>query len=121
MDCLACGLPSGYNRVLVDGDSGAEVGGLCVECEEHEFGDRLRWEVRAETEPDRCALCADDARIRAPEWDPEMDVTDDGTVVWEDYRVTETTPGLCGEHVGTLADRDPVGGSSLETPPRQSD
>jgi hypothetical protein len=121
MDCLSCGLPSGYNRVLVERGTGGEVGGLCIECEEHEFGDRLRWEIRAETEPDRCALCADGAHVRVPEWDPEMDVADDGTVEWEEYRVTEATPGLCDEHFGSLADRDSAGVSSLETSPRQSD
>jgi hypothetical protein len=120
MDCLSCGLPSGYNRVLVEPRTGEEVGGLCIECEEHEFGDRLRWEIRAETEPERCALCTGDAHVRVPEWDPEMDV-DDGTVEWEEYRVTEATPGLCDAHFGGLAGRDSTGGPSLETPPRQSD
>jgi hypothetical protein len=50
-----------------------------------------------------------------------MDVADDGTVEWEEYRVTEATPGLCDEHFGSLADRDSAGVSSLETSPRQSD
>ena len=121
MDCLSCGLPSGYNRVLVERRTREEVGGLCIECEEHEFGDRLRWEIRAETEPERCALCAGDARVRAPEWDPEMDVDDDGAVEWEEYRVTGATPGLCDEHFGSLADHDSARNSSLGTPPRRSD
>jgi hypothetical protein len=120
MDCVSCGLPSGYNRVLIERGSDAEIGGLCIECEEHEFGDRLRWEIRAETEADGCALCARDAGFRVPEWDPEMDVAPDGTVEWTDYRVTETTPGLCDDHVEELADRDSGDEAPSPTLPRRS-
>lgn len=105
MECVSCGLPSGYNRVVVERRTGTEVGGLCIECEEDRFGDRLTWEIRAETEPDGCALCAGDAHVRAPEWDPEMEVDADGSVVWQEYRVTGSTPALCEEHFGELAER----------------
>ena len=105
MDCVSCGLPSGYNRVLVEREDGSEVGGLCIECEGHELGDRLQWGIRAETEPDRCALCARDTHVRVPEWDPEMESAPDGTVEWNEYRVTDATPGLCEDHFETLADR----------------
>lgn len=88
--------------MVVERENGAEVGGLCIECEAHELGDRLQWGIRAETEPDRCALCARDAHIRVPEWDPEMESAPDGTVEWNEYRVTDTTPGLCEEHFGSL-------------------
>jgi len=116
MDCVSCGLPSGYHRVLVEGKDGAELGGLCIECEQHELGERLQWEVRAETEPGQCALCARDACVRVPEWDPEMEPTPDGEVVWNEYRVTDTTPGLCEEHFGALEDRDTVEEASSRTP-----
>lgn len=118
MNCVSCGLPSGYNRVLVERGTESELGGLCIECEERRFGDRLKWEIRAEMESEGCALCARDAEVRAPEWDPEMDVSSDGTVVWNDYRVTETTPGLCEEHFGGLTDRDTEAESSPRSPGR---
>jgi hypothetical protein len=116
VDCISCGLPSGYNRVLVEGDTEAEIGGLCIECEERQVGDRLRWDIRAKTEPEGCALCARDAHVRAPEWDPEMEASADGTAVWVEYRVTETTPGLCEEHFEALvapdAEAEPTPGPS---------
>ena len=120
MDCVSCGLPSGYHRVLVERGSGTEVGGLCIECEEHELGDRLDWEIRAETEPEACALCADDAHVHVPEWDPEMEPSADGTVEWTEYRVTGSTPGLCADHVEALADAGSED-ALLRTAPRSSD
>jgi hypothetical protein len=116
MNCLSCRLPSGYNRVLVEAGTEVEVGGLCVECEEHRIGDGLGRASRAET--DGCALCAGDAHVRVPEWSPEMDVRSDGTVVWTDYRVTEGTPGLCEEHAEGLAGRGSGEEPSFRTPPR---
>ena len=116
MECLSCGLPSGYNRVLVEQGNGAEVAGLCVECEARRFEGRLRRQERSET--DGCALCTGNAHVRVPEWDPEMDVLSDGTVVWEDYRVTGTTPGICEEHFGTLTERGSETEASRQTHPR---
>jgi hypothetical protein len=114
-------LPSRYNRVLVERESGTEVGGLCIECEEHRLGDRLDWGIRAETEPDRCVLCPGDASVRVPEWDPEMEESPDGTVEWNEYRVTDTTPALCEEHVEEIVDGDPAAESSRRTPPSPSE
>lgn len=120
MNCVSCGLPSGYNRVLVERGSGTEVGGLCIECEERLLGDRLRWDIRAETEPDVCVLCDRDVHVDVPEWDPKMEPAPDGTVVWNDYRVTETTPGLCADHVAGLSDRDSAEEAPLRPPSRRS-
>ena len=53
-----------------------------------------------------------------PEWDPQMDVLSDGTVVWEDYRVTDTTPALCVGHFEGLAEREPDREMSPRTPPQ---
>jgi len=104
MDCLSCGLPAGYNRVLVERPSGAELGGLCVECEERRFGDCLKqgfW-----TETDGCALCARDAYVVMPEWHPVTEHSPDGVVVRNEYEVTEGTVGLCDEHLDSLTDPD---------------
>lgn len=121
MECISCGLPSGYNRVLVERSTGAEMGGLCIECEERRLGERLNWDIRAETEPGGCALCARDARVRVPEWDPEMESSADGSAAWVEYRVTDTTPGLCEEHFEGLAARDAEDEPTLRTPSRRSE
>lgn len=116
MDCISCGLPSGYNRVLVEEGTRTEAGGLCVECEQRRFGDRLSRGGRDGT--DGCRLCSEDAHVYVPEWDPQMDVLSDGTTVWEDYRVTDRTPALCVEHFQGLAEPEPESGASLRTPPQ---
>lgn len=109
--------------MLVERGTEAEIGGLCIECEERRFGDRLGWGIRAETEPDGCALCAGDAHVRVPEWDPKMESASgtDDDAVWTEYRVTDTTPGLCTEHFEGLLDRDPENEATPRTPPRPSE
>lgn len=119
MECLSCGLRAGYNRVLVELRNGAELGGLCVGCEEERFGDCLRAGLWSETEG--CALCARDAYVAMPEWYAETEPSSDGVVVRNDYEVTDGTIGLCDEHFGLLTaggDRRADASSTPLRPPR---
>jgi hypothetical protein len=104
MECLACGLRAGYNRVVVERPSGTELGGLCVECEERRFGDCLLRGLWTET--DGCALCTRDVYAAMPAWYPETERSPDGLLVRNDYEVTDGTVGLCGEHLESLIESD---------------
>lgn len=114
LKCVWCGLRSGYNRVLVERPDGTEYGGLCIECEEHRFGDRLRRADGSVTE--KCGLCDCEVHVHVPEWDPETEVLPNGTVVVNDYRVTDGTVGLCEGHFDSLTGRD----SAEQSPPERA-
>ena len=39
MDCVICERRGGYNRAVVELETGVELGGLCVRCENEKFGE----------------------------------------------------------------------------------
>ncbi|WP_255152376.1 hypothetical protein [Halorarius halobius] len=103
MDCLACGLRSGYNRVVVDLLAGTELGGLCFRCEERLFGRSLKdglW-----TERSGCVLCSRDGAVALPEWRPRTSDTGGVLRLENDYELGATTVELCDEHFDRLENR----------------
>lgn len=102
MTCLCCGLDAGYNRAVVDRFTGERVGGLCLGCEEREFGETLR---RTEHGEDGCALCSRDGSYALPAWRPYAAEAPDGTLVSRvDYRVDAATVHLCDRHLELVGD-----------------
>lgn len=103
MDCLVCGLKSGYNRVAVDVPTGRELGGLCFRCEERQFGRSLTeglW-----TECDGCVLCSRDGLVALPEWRPRTRDVEGALRLENDYVVDAATVELCDEHFDRLSRR----------------
>jgi hypothetical protein len=68
MDCVVCQKRSGYNRVVVDLDSGHELGGLCVRCETEEFGEFC--DDLADSHAESCVFCDRDGIWAAPKYLP---------------------------------------------------
>lgn len=100
MTCLCCGRDAGYNRAVVDRFGDVRLGGLCLTCEEREFGATLR---RTERGADGCALCSRDGSFALPAWRPYAEEAPDGTVVSRvDYRVDAATVHLCDRHLQVI-------------------
>lgn len=100
MDCVVCEKRSGYNRVVVDVDSGFELGGLCVHCEAEQFGE-LSDEL-GEPGGERCVFCERDALWALPKWLPSTYETERGTVSYVDYDASNAALRLCDEHLHAL-------------------
>lgn len=101
MTCIRCGLADGYNRAVVDVPRGAEIGGLCRDCELETFGTSLErgdWAAL-----DGCALCKRDGFYALPRWEPTVLTDGDRLVNHVDYDVTDDTLILCDEHLHSLA------------------
>jgi hypothetical protein len=112
MECVTCGLQAGYNRAVIDIEREDLRGGLCFRCEEREFGTSLGHGLWRETEG--CALCARDAHVALPTWEPFT--TEEGGVLIcrVDYRLDESTLTLCDEHFAALRPGD----GAVRTPVR---
>lgn len=104
MDCIVCQHRSGYNRVVVDVDSGYELGGLCVDCETAKLGE-LSDELGAPGD-DTCIFCDRDAFWTAPKWLPSTYETSDGTVSYVDYDASTAALKFCDEHLSRLGVED---------------
>lgn len=106
MNCVACGEPAGFNRVVIDLVRDQEIGGLCVGCERESFGRVLEngeWQ-----EENSCVLCSRDGHFGLPEWHAETIETRRGLVSINEYEMTRATVRLCDEHVHTVS-RDRTG------------
>jgi len=100
MDCITCGFEAGYNRVVVDLMTGAEIGGFCLRCERSEFGrslTRSHW-----TSDEECAFCDRDGFFALPLWRPYTTKRGNRIVCSVDYEVTGETLVLCDEHLHEL-------------------
>ena len=88
------------------GMSGAELGGLCVNCERDEFGRAL--ERGTWTAGDSCAVCARDGHFALPA--PRAELVERGAIAVSSvsYRVTGDTVLLCDEHLHALGDEPRV-------------
>ncbi|MFB6269058.1 MAG: hypothetical protein ABEH83_03885 [Halobacterium sp.] len=104
MDCVVCQRRSGYNRVVVDAESGVELGGLCVDCERDAFG-KLADELGDPTD-DTCVCCDRDGFWRLPKWLPSTYETDGKTVSYVDYDPADTALKLCDEHLASIGVED---------------
>lgn len=102
MECVACGLRSGYNRVVVDIASGTEHGGLCFRCERRRYGNS--WKDGLWAERDGCVLCSRDGLVALPEWRPRTTTEDGVLVLHNEYAVLDGTVRLCDEHFAALCD-----------------
>ena len=101
-NCVACGLRAGYNRAVVDTVDGGRIGGLCLRCEESEFGQSLGrgdWDG-----VEGCAFCERDGFYALPEWKPYREQRDGKTVCKVGYRVDDATLRFCDEHLVCLHD-----------------
>ncbi|WP_232702569.1 hypothetical protein [Halobacterium wangiae] len=103
MDCVVCRKRSGYNRVVVDTESGHELGGLCVRCETEKFGELGDELGDSGTE---CALCDRDGFWAVPKWLPSTYESEGKTVSYVDYDVSASTLRLCDEHLARLGVKD---------------
>lgn len=104
MDCVVCEKRSGYNRVVVDADSGAELGGLCVDCERTAFG-TLSDEL-GDPDDDACVCCGRDGFWLLPKWLPSTYEADHKTVSYVDYDPGNTALKLCDEHLAHIGVED---------------
>jgi len=107
MNCISCGQPAGYNRVVVDTVSGRERSGFCRNCEFDEFGRALeRFSQTTRT----CIMCDRDGYVALAAYTPVLEEGDERLVSTVEYEVTERTPFLCDEHlhaiVGDEEDRE---------------
>lgn len=101
MQCLVCGLRSGYNRAVVTTDGIREIGLLCRRCEGKAFGNALRDSLQIH--PKGCTLCKRDAIVYLLEWNPLVEEgTDGGLILKNESEITPDTPMLCGDHYGQL-------------------
>lgn len=97
MQCLVCGLRSGYNRAVVTTDGAREIGLLCRRCEGKAFGNALRDSLQIH--PGGCTLCHKDAIVYLPEWNPFVEEGADGDLILKNKsEITPNTPMLCGDH-----------------------
>lgn len=115
MDCVVCRKRSGYNRVVVDVESGFELGGLCVHCESEKFGEFS--DELGEPGADTCVFCDRDAFWSLPKWLPSTYETSDRIVSYVDYDASSTGLVLCDEHLAALGVEDiPTPTVSTESP-----
>ena len=103
-NCVACGLRAGYNRAVVDTVGDGRVGGLCVRCEEAEFGRSL---ARCDWGGEGCAFCERDGFYALPAWRPYSEDRGGKTVCKVGYRVDAATVRFCDEHFDRLRDSRP--------------
>jgi hypothetical protein len=112
--CVACGLESGYNRVVVSLPAETTVGGLCRECEAVQFGEVL---ARAVHRGDECALCRRDGLFALPTWEPFTTDEAGDRVVRSRYEITASTPALCDEDYHEfLASEEPTASARTASP-----
>ena len=100
MDCVICERRGGYNRAVVELETGVELGGLCVRCETEKFGE-LCGEL-GEPDSDSCVFCDRDGLWALPKWLPSTYEEDGRTVSYVDYDVSTTGFRLCDEHLAKV-------------------
>lgn len=100
MECIACGLKSGYNRVVIELRTGRELGGLCFRCEERQYGNSLKDGLWAEAEG--CVMCSRDGLVALPEWRPTTSDSEGGLHLTNEYVLDDATVLLCDEHFTAL-------------------
>ncbi|MFC7157433.1 hypothetical protein ACFQPA_18550 [Halomarina halobia] len=100
-ECVACGLGAGFNRAVLDVVTGDLLGGLCVGCEERNFGKSL---VRGDWSlVEGCAFCARDGFYALPLWRPYTENRGGDTVCRVALSVDGATLRLCDEHLTAIA------------------
>ena len=99
MDCTCCGMPAGYNRVVVDLISGRKLDGFCRNCEYESFGHALS---KFDSPDDSCVLCNRDGHYAVPAWEPYEETSDRRTTCHVAVTIHERTPVLCDEHFHDL-------------------
>lgn len=100
MECVVCGKPGGYNRVVVEGATGFELGGLCVDCETRKLGE-LSDEL-GDPESESCVYCERDGLWAVPKWLPSTYESDGDTVSYVDYDASNASIRFCDEHLARL-------------------
>jgi hypothetical protein len=100
MDCVICERRGGYNRAVVELETGVELGGLCVRCENEKFGE-LCGEL-GDPDSDSCVFCDRDGLWALPKWLPSTYESDGRTVSYVDYDVSTTSFHLCDEHLAKV-------------------
>lgn len=104
MDCVVCQLPGGYNRAVVDGERGVELGCLCVNCEAAAFDEDP--DDLGEPGQETCVFCDRDGFWLLPKWLPSTYEADGKTVSYVDYDPTNTALRLCDEHLADIGVED---------------
>jgi len=100
MDCIVCQRRSGYNRAIVELDSGRELGTLCVRCEREQFGEFS--DELGEPDATTCVFCDRDAFWALPKWLPSTYETEGKVVSFVDYDPSTAALALCDEHFDRL-------------------
>jgi len=100
MDCVICERRGGYNRAVVELETGVELGGLCVRCENEKFGELC--EELGDPDSESCVLCDRDGLWALPKWLPSTYESDGRTVSYVDYDVSTTDFRLCDEHLAKV-------------------
>lgn len=98
MNCVTCGKEIALDRIIVETVSHAEVGGLCQECEETEFGELLTnttWHRES-----GCSLCPRDGHYVLPHLDCLIEYMDNRTEV--EYSITDESIELCDQHFHSI-------------------
>lgn len=97
MNCVRCGNDAGYNRLVAELYSGAEIGGLCMNCEKEHYGECLSYVSR--NEPRQCAFCERDGHFALPRWVPSLEQSGEKVVSSVSLEETDAAVKLCDEHV----------------------
>ena len=95
MICAYCGDTTEYNRQIRIEGKEVPIGGLCLSCENTQFGDLHTDPVTSR----ECYLCGEQAEYVLPEHQLEYDDSNVSECCIEGFFVTETTPRLCGKHL----------------------
>lgn len=95
MECISCGLPAGYNRLVIDLVTEERYGGFCRNCEFEVFGHTLSKFVSSDG---TCVLCNRDGLYAIPAWEPYETTINHQTTCGVEYTVRDRTPSLCDEH-----------------------
>lgn len=123
MDCVVCEKRGGYNRAVVEAETGFELGGLCVRCETERLGE-LSDEL-GDPDTETCVYCDRDGLWAVPKWLPATYESTGKTVSYVDYDPSTAALRFCDEHLARLGVDDMTTpetvGNEREYPPRTSD
>ena len=101
MQCVACGRDSSYNRAVVDSVTETELGVLCPECEQDQFGQTLD---EGDWSDECCVLCDRDGFYALPAWRAYVVEIDGRRVSRSEYSLEPSSPRLCDAHFDRLTE-----------------
>lgn len=96
MESLNCNCDGGFDRVVIDIPTQAEVGGLCESCLDTRFTPVFQDNIWQEDSG--CAVCAKEPQYQLPPINCIIQFSDLRADIVE-YGITDSTVRLCTEHL----------------------